>query len=283
MKVSTDPSKPGMHYGIKFEDYLKIDAVSKSILWKFHQTSPAGLQHWLKNPGDPTEAMTLGSMVDIRVSDGLKAFQSQFQRTPPDLRRDKRSKKYQDFLTACGSKTPVKAIDYDKVETMYQKIMDYPLARKRIEGATKQLSLVWDHDGHIPMKGRPDFVAFINEQPELVDLKVSQSIKPEYFIKTADRFGYHWQAAIYLDGFSQLQGFGCHNFSFVVIEDHPPFGVEVFKLAYPAIELGREEYRETLKNYYDCVLQEKWPASSGQIQVLDFPIWRYPKMEVENV
>lgn len=285
MKISLDPTKVGMHHGVQFEDYLKIDAVSKSILWKLHITSPAGMKHWQKHPPDPTDAMVLGSMVDTRVSEGLQGFHDRFCRIPPMLRRDHRSKKYQEFLTACGQRKPVKAVHYDKVSTIFDRLWEYPLAHKRIHETARQLTLVWEIEiagQAIKMKGRPDFVAFINDGPELCDLKVTNSVKPEKFSKSILNFGYHWQAAIYLDGFNAVQDQFCSQFSFIVVEDSPPFGVEVFKLSQRAIELGRAEYKQTLSKYLECQEKDNWPASSGQIQIIDLPKWVYPREETNE-
>ena len=282
IKVSLDPSMPGMHHGVAFNDYLKIDAVSKSILWKMDQTSPAELQYWLKNPGEPTDAMLLGSMVDCRICEGMQAFNDKFCRIPPDMRRDRRTKKYQDFLKLCGKKTPVPHKLFDRVEIMRDQIMGYPLAEKRIVDSVRQLTLVWENDG-VLMKGRPDFATWINDESELVDLKVTNSIKLERFAKTAHQFGYYWQAAIYLDGLSTLQGFGCNQFSFIIVKDSPPFGVEVVKLTQSAIELGRREYLTALEKWRHCHESDDWPASSGQLQVIDLPIYAYPRKDAENV
>lgn len=282
VKIKEDFHKPGIHHGVDFEDYLKIPAVSKSELWKLHSGSPAAMKHWKAYPPDPTDAMILGSALDCLVTYGLEFFHTKFCRIPPNMRRDQRSKKYQAFLDTAEAKMPLLPRTYDKLTTMRDKLLDYPLAAKRIEESNKQMTLVWETEtnlGKVLMKGRPDFVTWINEEPELVDLKVTNSIKPDRFAKTALNFGYHWQAAVYLDGMSANQGYPCNQFSFIVIEDMAPFGVEVIKLSSRALELGRQQYMQTLERWQKCQIEEKWPASSGELMVLDLPRWAYRNLE----
>lgn len=55
-------TEPGIHRGMKFEDYLAIEAVSQSFLKKFSR-SPAHAKAWKARDDEPTPSMEFGSFI----------------------------------------------------------------------------------------------------------------------------------------------------------------------------------------------------------------------------
>ena len=58
--------KPGIYEGIPFDDYLKIDAVSNSLLNEF-RSCPARAKYYMDNGSVSTEAMNMGSALHTAV------------------------------------------------------------------------------------------------------------------------------------------------------------------------------------------------------------------------
>lgn len=268
--------KPGIHHGVPLAEYLSWPYPSKSGLMAFAQ-SPAQYQHERLHPKEATDRMLKGGAVDCLVFDGPKGFDARYMRLPPGMRRDKRHKKYQEFLAEAGDREVLKGEDFDQVAEVARAVVDYPLAGQRIHDGTAQLSIVWDDpDTGLRLKGRPDLLTFTNEIPEVVDLKVTADPRPEPFQRVIHNMRYHWQAAIYLDGLSVLHGYGIDQFSFIVVQDAPPYSVEVYRLHQTAIEQGRLEYKALLAQFQACEAEQTWPASTGEIQTIDLPHWGYP-------
>jgi exodeoxyribonuclease VIII len=122
------------------------------------------------------------------------------------------------------------------------------------------------------MRGRPDALG----DNLIVDLKTAQDASPDAFARTAANFGYHAQAAYYLDGLRNL-GY-CDEqavFLFVVVEKTPPFGVAVYALDDDAIEAGRAQYEDAWSTYRSCRASNNWPSYPGsqKIETLSLPRW----------
>ncbi len=86
----------------------------------------------------------------------------------------------------------------------------------------------------VDCKGRLDY--FSHNGKVICDLKIVQNASKDGFMQSVARFGYHIQAAFYLD----LTG--AKNFYFVAIEKEAPYMMGVYELSPEAIDLGREKY-----------------------------------------
>jgi len=104
-----------------------------------------------------------------------------------------------------------------------------------------------------------------------VDLKSTQDAS-EHFAKSCANYGYHRQAAMYLDGLRTL-GLDAEHFIFVAAEKAPPYAVGVYELDYDAIERGRDLYRADLELLARCMERDEWPAYSPELVTLSLPRW----------
>ena len=86
----------------------------------------------------------------------------------------------------------------------------------------------------VECKGRLDY--FSHSKKQICDLKIVQNASKDGFMQAVAKFGYHIQAAFYLD----LTG--ARNFYFIAIEKEKPYMMGVYELAPEAIDLGREKY-----------------------------------------
>ena len=79
----------------------------------------------------------------------------------------------------------------------------------------------------------------------IVDLKTSADPTPQGFAKSVVNFGYHRQAAWYLDGHAAATGNDAVGMVFIVVGKEPPHDVACYELDYEAITLVVNRIKRT--------------------------------------
>ena len=91
---------------------------------------------------------------------------------------------------------------------------------------------------------RPDVINYVSGY--ISDVKTCQDASPDAFRRDVFKWGYHLQAAFYMDMT------GVETFKFVCVEVNHPYTVVVHTLNEEFIDLGRKKYQQALsdwKNY----------------------------------
>ena len=106
----------------------------------------------------------------------------------------------------------------------------------------------------------------------IVDLKTSRSgAAPKEFAKAVANFGYHLQAAHY------LEVTGAKRFIFLVVQSEWPFDVGLYELDEQSIDLGYRQRRRALDQISECQISDHWPShSESGVQSLTLPRWAFP-------
>ena len=154
---------------------------------------------------------------------------------------------------------PLTAETSYNVEMTIAAIRRHPLAGPIVETARHEVSVIWDdEETGVRCKGRIDLM----RDGRLDDLKTTQDCRA--FNRTVERYCYHWQAAMYLDGAIANGMSPDLEWGWIVAEPHTTFRVEVSEpLSIADIEVGRDEYRAALRLYKRCMDADSWPASAG--------------------
>ncbi len=128
-----------------------------------------------------------------------------------------------------------------------------------------------DDDTGLPLKCMPDRLI---DGDLIVDLKTtSDGVDPETVGKTIARFGYHRQAAFYLDGLKAATGVE-GTFLWVFVLSSPPYSSVVVKLGDDDIEQGRHENRATLRELAERKRENNWQeAWFDKIVEVSLPRW----------
>lgn len=143
-----------------------------------------------------------------------------------------------------------------------------------------ELSAYWrDAETGVLCRCRPDWWRL---DGILVDVKTTEDASPAGFSKSIEKFRYHVQAAMYVDGArAALEASGNpwglaapHEMVFVAIEKKPPHAVAVYRLDAEAIEIGRREMRRDLATYAQCLATGVWPAYGDSLMRISLPEWR---------
>ena len=176
----------------------------------------------------------------------------------------------------------MKAGDYDTVEAMASRIVDHPAARmalKHIEQA--ELTAIWtDEETGVRCKARFDGIC--PEIGTVVDLKSTTDASPDAFSRSIYVYKYFLQAAVYLEAANAtLPDTHWNHFVIVAQEKDPPYAVAAYRLRDDALIAGRDQMRQLLERYAECVERDHWPGYSEAFVEIDLPYWAWKKLESE--
>ena len=139
----------------------------------------------------------------------------------------------------------------------------------------KEASIFWtDPTTDILLKGRLDVIVNKNV---IVDLKTATCASKEFFHRKIHDFGYHRQAAMYIDGLSKISKIDANEIAFIfaVVEKKPPYLHSYFQIDDNAINEGRKEYKNHLMKYKSCLAKDEWPGYSTKIEPISIPYWAF--------
>jgi hypothetical protein len=194
--------------------------------------------------------------------------------------RTKASREWRDAARAEGS-VPLLRAEHEQVQAMAAALREHPLASSLLEPGTgrAELSLFWADDD-IWRRARLDWLPLPGPGRLIVaDYKTTVSADPVAALgKHVASYGYHQQAAWYLDGVRLLIA-DDPAFVFVFQDKSPPYLVTVAELDFQALEIGRARNRQAIERYRDCRESGLWPGYSDDIELISLPSWAVPRIE----
>lgn len=182
---------------------------------------------------------------------------------------------------------PLLKADYEAVNGMATVLRDNPHVGPLFGGAgLAEKSLFWiDEETGIWCRARPDWMPYMGRDERraiIIDYKTSKSAYPGLFGKAADEYGYHMQAAWYMDGVKALGLADDVAFVFVVQEKTPPYLVSVDELDAPSLRVGADRNRKARQIYRDCTDSGVWPGYSQDVELVSLPPWALRRHEQET-
>jgi len=94
----------------------------------------------------------------------------------------------------------------------------------------------------------------------LADLKTCSDASPEAWPRTVAKWGWHIQAAFYLDLYRAATGEDRTDWLHLVQESQPPYEIGRRVISSPFVDVGRAAYREALVRYAWCLKNNEWPG-----------------------
>lgn len=222
-------------------------------------------------PQVETQPMVFGKAFHSFVLDGLAAFARDVCILPELNRRTNQGKAdYEAFQKANEGKAIISQEDLAAIMEMDKSVKSHPLAKNLIGTGTNEVSVFWnDSFSGLPCKARPDKVP---GQNTLVDLKKTRGASAHSFQRSIIDFGYHRQAAFYLDGMRKATGENYDLFAFIAVEDSEPYRVEVYTLSQDFINYGRTEYQRLINIENNCRQKGEWPNyTSAEATEIELP------------
>lgn len=195
--------------------------------------------------------------------------------------RTKAAKAERDEARAAG-KSPVLAREWDTVQEMVAALHRHPIANTLLtsQGGRSEQSMFWqDTDPFsgrsIWLRGRLDRLPAVPVSGRMIvaDYKTAASAESSAFARSAANFGYHMQAAWYIDGVRTLLGVDDPAFVFVVQERDAPYLVNVIELDATALDIGRARNRRAIDRFIECTDNDRWPGYSDGVELVSLPRW----------
>ena len=196
--------------------------------------------------------------------------------------RTKDARAARDEARAAG-RSPVLAHEWDTVMLMVDALNAYPIAHRLLtaEGGRSEQSMFWqDTDPFtarsVWLRGRLDRLPAIpttTGRMIVCDYKSAANADGRSFARSAANYGYHQQAAWYLDGIRALVGVDDPAFVFVVQEKDPPYLVNVIELDTTALDIGRARNRAAIERWIECTEKDEWPGYSTDVELVSLPRW----------
>lgn len=162
--------------------------------------------------------------------------------------------------------------DHDVVLAMAGAIAEHPDASRLLSGeGFRERACFWrDAETGMLMRGRLD-LALAGDV--VVDVKTTAHPDPDGFGRSCAQYGYHRQAACYLDAALAVTG-RAHVFRLVVVHNEAPYEVAVYGFDDVALEAGRQQYRRALDELAWRLRDADWLADwQKQPHELHLPGW----------
>lgn len=274
--MTTDTAtQHGIHRGLSFADYLAIDAVNASLL-KPHAVS-ARHAKWKAAEDHDTDALSLGRVVHTAILEPER-YEVEYIVSPKvDLRTKDGKQWHAGFCAAAGDKTPI-AQDEDRIaRSIVAEIEKLPHIAELVsdDASNRELTVVQPDTHHdLDCKARIDCLLDWRGCPTIVDIKTTsaRNLKPHTLRTEIHKFGYHIQAAWYLDLYGRAAGINADTFVFVFCQTTQDMDVAAYQLDQESIEQGRREARQYLQQIVTCRETGKWPGvQPSEVGIIGLP------------
>jgi hypothetical protein len=177
-------------------------------------------------------------------------------------------------------KIPLAKAEIQKAQRMAGNVFGNPLAAKLLAEGTPEVSIYWhDDQTGVRCRARPDYLPDRPGRMICVDYKTAKSANPLAFERAAADYGYHQQAAWYLDALREAEIDDDAAFLFIVQEKVAPYLMSLVQLDPEAIELGRRQNRRALETFAKCRDEKVWPGYGDGIHTAHLPAYAVKRIE----
>ncbi|WP_055477656.1 PD-(D/E)XK nuclease-like domain-containing protein [Sphaerimonospora mesophila] len=265
---------PGV-YDIPEEDYHADPVPGRSLSSTGARKilkCPAQFRHEQLNPPAPKREFDLGTAAHkLVLGSGPELVVVDAADWRTKAAREKRDAAYD------SGATPLLRHEFEQVRAMAEQVRRHPIASQLFNPETgdPEQTLIWqDRQTGIWRRARLDWLPTIGPGRLIVgDLKTTKSAHPDAIQRSVFEYGYHQQAAWYVDGVRELGLADQAAMLFVFQEKTPPYLITVVELDQVSLRLGRERNRQAIHTYAHCVETGHWPGYTDDIALIRLPAW----------
>lgn len=243
-------------------EYRQHPAISRSDLFKISE-SPEKFKYYREHPEEPTPALLFGQLFHAMALQPETVWE-QFATMPNVDRRTKVGKEaFAEFEASAEGKTIVSADMAEQATAMCTSLNQNEFVKKLLKGE-KEKQFFWvDEMTGEECKCRTDVLTEVGENLIIVDLKTTDNAETEAFMRSAIKYGYDFQSAMYSEGVKANTGRE-PLFVFIAIEKKPPYAINVLQADKLLIRRGYDLFREYLGIYHDCKQTDNWYGYLGR-------------------
>jgi len=233
---------------------------------------PAIFRYEQDHPPESNDAFDLGHAAHTLVL----GYGAEIGEVKADGWTTKAAKEAREKLRAEG-KTPLLTKQVDQVNRMAASLKSHPIAAALFADGVPERSMYWrDPETGVMLRARPDWLPTQTSGRLIVtDYKTAAGAEPGEFAKSAAKYGYHQQAAWYLDGIAALGLADDAAFVFVIQSKTPPYPVSVVELDQEALLLGRRLNRRAIDIFAECYETDTWPTWGNDVHLVSLPTWAH--------
>lgn len=237
--------------------------------------SPA---HFKRGEFKQTAAMVMGSATHSAILEP-DSFAKQYVTLPAG--KDRRSAEYKALCASHGTDNVLVSADSFQIGAMQSAVRANPVANKWLyqESGRNELSVyAKDPETGVLVRCRFDRLLDRGFSP---DLKTTTDASPRGFSNIISKYGYAFQAAMYLDTYFWATGDRLSGFGFICVEKAAPHNVMCYRLDDESIEVGRHQYRQALIKYASCLESGVWSGYDGADEetLIGLPNWQISQYE----
>lgn len=267
--------EPKILKGITDEDYNQIPALRATVLKELIK-SPLHARYCMDNQREPTEALIFGRLLHSFLLENQTFSKNHYFL---DRKLDFRKKEDKELKASLEAQySNIISLDVaEQLTDMRQAALKNPAVANALKSISDvELSLIWQSDS-IACKARLD--GYSKQLKAIIDIKTCQDASPRGFARSLFSYGYHIQAAHYLEG-ARACGLAAKNFIFIAIEKKEPFACAAYRLETSSLMTAQTLRCDLLEKYSRCEATNRWQGYSDRIEDIAIPEWA--SREVEN-
>lgn len=250
------------------DEYHNGSGISNSALSELRKSA---MHYWARyispdrQPQTETPAMRLGTAVHSAILEP-DLFMADYVQAPQVDRRTKEGKEAWASLPEHSIKLTFD--EWNACIAMRDAVRSTPMGKKLLQDGIAEASYYVElHD--LMLKCRPDWTT----DDLIIDVKTTDDASPSAFERSAINWGYHRQAAFYMDVLEEYYQKPKQAFIFCVVEKSYPHAVAWYHASDEMINAGRAEYLALINTLKECLATDKWPAYGDEIKPLNLPAW----------
>lgn len=262
--------------GMPEDYYHNTDGfISKSSLASLGKETPYRFFNGKKK--QPTAAMKMGTALHCAVLEPEK-FESSYK-IMPEI-KSKTLKAYKDAAKENPEVEILNGTEAKNLVGMLDAVSKHNAASEllSLDGWCEVSGFHIDEDTGVRLRHRFDKLTKCGIG---IDLKKTQSVKPEELSKTINAFSYEMQDALYSDAYEAITGMKLKAFYFIFVEESYPHQVAVVYLDDISKQVGRDKYRELLIDYTYYIDNPSKINNNSDIEMISLPEWVLRKYEDE--
>lgn len=262
------------------KEYRAHEGISRSELFKISE-SPEKFKYYQEHTEEPTQSLVFGQLFHAMALQP-ETVADLFAVAPNVDRRTKAGKEaFAQFESELQGKTIVSEEMIEQAAAMCEAMFKDPFVCKLLNGQ-KEVPFFWTDDltGEL-CKCRVDCLTELSDKLIVVDVKSADDASTDAFMRSAVRYGYDLQSAMYSKGVEV-----CTDkkplFVFIVVEKKPPYSINILQADDIFIRRGSDLFREYIGIYHDCKQTNTWYGYLGkynQINNLALPAWLAREIE----
>jgi len=262
------------------QEYRSHPGVNKSTLWEIRK-SPMHYKYALENPTEDTPALKMGRAIHMAVLQP-EEYCKEYAIIPSGI--DRRTKEGKQFMAEWSEKHAGQewVTEEENQEIVSIANAVYQQSGGILDGCETEVPLFWDDPRTgIACKCRVDAMKETKDAFIMIDLKTTADAEIGAFTRNAVKFGYHVQAAHYING---VRANGLNHgkpimWYFLAVEKKKPYATHLIAADEGLIDEGRFRLMGLMDRLDKCLTSGFWPGYGTS--VMEMPAWAVESEEEE--